>query len=179
MQAPDGKIAALAGFVIGMAISGMALLTPSGDTVTVQQIELRGNLAGPTAKPLSPAATDPTTPGPTAGGPSTSTGSPDPEPTVPDPEPTVPDPEPARTPIVVAPTVVSEWHTAPPRATPRPTPDDDADETEEPEATDAPEETEEPEATDEPDGTDEPGATDKPDGTDEPEATDAPGGPGG
>ncbi len=128
MHAPDGRIAALSGFVIGIAISGMALLTPSGETVTVRQIELRGGPASPTTQPLSPAATDLTTPGPAASGPSTPTGTPEPESTVLDPDPIVPDPKPPKTPIVVAPTVVSERHTAPPHSTPRPTPDDDADE---------------------------------------------------
>jgi hypothetical protein len=121
MHTPGATIAALAGFVIGLAICGMALLTPSRDIITVQQIELRGGPADPRVQRLSPAETDLTTPRPPAGGPSTS-------PATPAPEPTLPDPKPAKTPIVVAPTVVSERHTAPPRATHRPTPDDDADE---------------------------------------------------
>jgi hypothetical protein len=141
MHTPGGTIAALAGFVIGLAVCGLSLATPSSDPVTVQKIELDASRTVPMAQPLSPAATNLTTPAPPAGGPSTS-------PVTPVPEATLPDPKPAKTPIVVAPTVVLERHTAPPRATPNPTPDDDKDE---PDDTDEPEATDEPETTDRPD----------------------------
>jgi hypothetical protein len=143
MRAPDGKVTLLAGFVIGIAISGLWLFTPSRDTVTIRPIELREHQGVPTGQPSPPAATDPGTALPTGPGSPSPTGNPDPESDS-------PDAEPARTPTVVTPAVVWERPTAPPRATPHPTPDDAPEETDEPEVTDEPEETDEPEVTDEP-----------------------------
>jgi hypothetical protein len=108
VKPPDWKITGAAGFVVGLAISGLVLVSPPGRDLAVQTIELQDGQAEATPGPILVVVDGLATPAPSGDVPASPTRS--------------LDPAPQSTPAVVAPPVVSERPTATPRPTPRATP---------------------------------------------------------